>query len=148
MRNFDYTNALLMSPAELKKCQMRRGWALSAIGFVVYAILRIFAKPKEYAGICHYFEIGNGGSGVSFGWFFVCGRSTSEKTKMHEAGHCIQNAAVGGIKMLFFSLLSVLRFWKRAIFGSKRGYDEWWFEGQATKLGNMYVKLIQKEYKE
>ena len=148
MKNFDYFDTLLLSPAEMKKRQLRRGWALSNIGFIVYALLRIFVKPKEYRGICPYFEIGNGGSGVSFGWFFVCGRSASESTKMHEVGHCIQNAAVGGIRMLFFSMLSVARYWKRAIFVSKTNYDDWWFEGQATRIGRSYVKTLQMECKE
>lgn len=144
MKNYDFANILAMSPDELRKRQKTKGWALSFVGLIVYGVLRLFrCKPKDYHGICPYFEIGKNWGGVEFGWFFVCCQNASESTKMHEVGHGIQNAAVGGLRMLFLSIGSALRYWKREIFGAKTPYDSWWFEGQATKIGRQYVKRIK-----
>lgn len=38
-----------------------------------------------------------------------------------------------------------LRYWKRELFGAKTPYDSWWFEGQATELGNRYVISIKEK---
>lgn len=144
MKNTDYSEYLKMSPEELRKLQKSRGWALSAIGTLVYKALRLLGfKPKSYYGICEYFEIGSGYSGVNLGWFFICGKNLSEKMRNHEVGHGIQNAAVGGIQMLLLSIGSFFRFWKRQIFGYKTHYDSWWFEGQATEIGNKYVEAMK-----
>jgi hypothetical protein len=146
MKNTDYTEFLKLSPDELRKLQKKRGWALSVIGYIVYGVLRLCGcKPKSYYGICQYFEVGKGNSGVNLGWFFICGKNLSERWRNHEVGHGIQNAVIGGLPMLFCSIGSFFRFWKRQIFGAKTSYDSWWFEGQATELGNEYVKRIKGE---
>ena len=46
--------------------------------------------------------------------------------------------------MLFFSICSAFRYWKRELFGAKTPYDAWWFEAQATELGNQYVNQIKE----
>lgn len=146
MKNTDYTEFLKMSPDELRKLQKTRGWALSAVGTLVYWVLRLFGcKPKSYYGICEYFEIGKGWGGLEMGWFFICSKDLSERTKNHEVGHGIQNAAVGGLQMAFYSICSALRYWKRKIFGAKTRYDDWWFEGQATEIGNKYVEALKRK---
>ena len=78
------------------------------------------------------------------GWFFICCKGAPESLKNHEVGHGIQNAAVGGLRMLFFSICSAFRYWKRELFGAKTPYDAWWFEAQATELGNQYVNQIKE----
>ena len=149
MKNVDFFQYLTMSTANLRKLQHTKGWALSLIGLIVYGALRLFRqKPKDYESICPYFEIGNSQSGASFGWFFVCGKNCGDTTKYHEIGHSIQNAAVGGLKMLAYSIASVGRYWWRSIFESKTSYDDWFFEGQATQLGTAYVQNIEKDIKE
>ena len=141
MKTKDFTKYLNMTPEELRKLQRTRGWLLSFVGLVVYSVLRLFGcKPKDYHGICKYFEIGKGGSGLEMGWFFICTKDASESLKMHEVGHNIQNAAVGGFRMAFLCIGSALRYWARRIFGAKTPYDSWWFEGQATSLGTTYVQ--------
>jgi hypothetical protein len=146
MRNTDYTEFLKMSPDELRKLQKSRGWALSAVGTLVYWVLRLFGcKPKRYYGICEYFEVGKSRSGMEMGWFFVCGKGCSDTLKNHEVGHNIQNAAVGGLKMAFLSIGSFFRFWWRKIFRIKTPYDSWWFEGQATDLGTKYAEYWKGE---
>lgn len=137
---YNYDKALNMTPEDLKKAQWSKGWALSAVGAVVYVILKVFVKPKDYKGICPYFEIGKSWGGLEMGWFFICSKNASEETKMHEVGHSLQNATFGGFKMLGLSIISACRYWKRVLFGAKTAYDSWWFEGDASKIGKKYIE--------
>lgn len=90
MKHKDFTSILELPPDALRKRQKTKGWALSFVGLIVYGILRLFrCKPKEYYGICPYFEIGENWGGLEMGWFFICCRNASENTKMHEVGHGI-----------------------------------------------------------
>lgn len=145
MKNKDFTKYLNMTPEELRKLQRTRGWVMSFVGLVVYGVLRLCGcKPKDYHGICQYFEIGEHWGGLELGWFFICSKGVSEYTKMHEVGHNIQNAAVGGFRMAFLCLGSAIRYWARRVFGAKTDYDSWWFEGQATSLGTEYVAKFKE----
>ena len=130
---------------EFKTKQWRRGLPLSIIGLFVYAILRLFRqRPKDYCGICKYFEIGHNLGGFEMGWFFVCSKDFPDERKNHEVGHAVQNAMRGGFTMLFCCIGSALRFWYRRIFKITTDYDAWWFEGNATKLGNEFVRRYKK----
>lgn len=145
MRNYDYTNVLGMTPAELYKKQWSKGWALSSIGWIVYWVLRLFKqRPKDFYGICPYFEIGQNWGGCCMGWFFICGKNSNYRTKCHEIGHFVQNAGVGGLRMLGYSICSLFRYWYRKIFETRTAYDDWFFEGDASRLGTRYVRNITR----
>lgn len=147
MKGKDYTPYLSLSPAELRRGMKRRGWALSAVGCVVWAVLRLFGrKPVDFEGICPSFRIGKSWGGVSFGWFFICGKEVGDATMCHEVGHLVQNAAVGGLSMLGYSIVSAFRYWWCRISKSKKPYDGWWFEGQATRLGAEYVNRVRSDH--
>ncbi len=144
IKNVNVQSAAFPSKSEFQKLQWRKGWALSFIGLFVYAFLRLIGKkPKEYYGVCKYFEIGKGWGGFEMGWFFVCCSDATEHVKSHEVGHGIQNANVGGLRMLGCSIGSMLRYWYREITHPKTAYDSWWFEGNATALGSEYIKRIK-----
>ena len=129
---------------QLEEDSIVEGWCLSFVGIIVFGFLWLIGKrPKDYNGICPYFEIGKNWGGVEMGWFFICCKNASEHTKMHEVGHIIQNALVGGIPVMIYSLGSCARYWKRRIFGAKTPYDAWWFEGQATELGKAFVEKVK-----
>ena len=146
MKDLNFEDVLALAPDELRAKARSTGWALSAVGGVVYSVLRLFRQtPKDFLGICPFFTVGKNWGGVSFGWFFVCGANSGHGTKTHEVGHIIQNAKVGGFKMLCLSIGSAVRYWKRKLFGARGSYDSWWFEGQATALGVQYVTRIQAE---
>lgn len=121
---------------EIREQAWRKGKVLSIIiGTPVYAVLRLLRKStKEYRGI-PFFEIGQNWGGFSCGWFFVCSKTDPDSTRNHEIGHLIQNAKVGGFKMLALTVGSVFRYHARRLFRIKTPYDAWWFEAQATKLG-------------
>ena len=131
---------------ELDNAVMKKGWALSFIGVIVCAILRWFKFiPQSYHGVM-YFEVGKKAwGGVCLGWFFITGPNAHDDTKNHEVGHMVQNAIVGGLPMLWYSVGSFLRWWKRKIFGAKTPYDSWWFEGHATKLGSEFIARVKGE---
>ena len=149
MKNKDFTEHLKMSPDELRKLQWKNGWALSLVGLVVYVILRLFGqKPKSYHGICPYFEIGYFWGGLEMGWFFICDKTSTDSVKMHEVGHGIQNAAVGGLTMIVYCIGSAIRYWWRELCGSVTDYDDWFFEGDATRIGTEYVQFIKSKNKE
>lgn len=146
MQSFNFADTLELSSEELQKRARKTGWAMSAVGWVVYILLRLFGnKPQTFEDICPYFTIGKGTSGLELGWFFVCGKNASRATKVHEVGHIVQNAGVGGLKVLGLSIKSATRFWIRKITKDTTPYDSWWFEGQATTLGKKYVER-RKEY--
>lgn len=149
MRNVDYSNYLQMTPSELYSLQKTKGWTMSFVGFIAYHILLMFGfMPKAYNGICEYFEVGTHWGAVSLGYFFVCEKGCSDYIKCHEYGHCIQNAAVGGLVMFFYCAASAFRCLWRKIFPSKRSYYDWFFEGDASKIGCAYVKRITSNKKE
>lgn len=110
-------------------------------GLVALALLSIGKRPKKHCG-CLYFEIGKGWGGLSLGLIFLCGKNASKHTKNHEFGHSIQNA-IFGWAMVGITLCSMTRYWYRRVrqwmkLGNKTAYDDIWFEGQATSLGNKY----------
>lgn len=142
MKYIDYANILNKEPSEILKIQHKNGFVLSFIGDIVYLILCLLGyQRKIFYDICPYFEIGKGWGGLSLGWFFICCKDSSESLKCHEIGHTLQNANIGGWKMLALSLGSVARYWYREIFGETTPYDSWWFEGQATEVGTKYVEI-------
>lgn len=145
MSNLKYNNydhILQMEPNELLQLQRKNGLALSLIGDIAYLGLCLLGyQQKIFYDICPYFEIGKNWGGLSLGWFFICENNALEGLKCHEVGHTLQNANIGGWKMLTLSLMSAARYWYREIFGATTPYDSWWFEGQATELGTKYVKI-------
>ena len=127
---------------EFNKKVKSKGWALSAVGSVVYFVLKLIGyTPRYYCGI-PYFEVGKGWGGVEMGWFFIVCKDWDTHLKNHEVGHLVQNAEVGGLSMLWWSLCSCARYWWREIFGAKTDYDAWWFEGNATALGDEFIKRM------
>lgn len=148
MKNTDFTEVLQMSPEELLKLQKTKGWPSSFVGTVIYKILSRKHKAKNYKGICEYFEVEGNGWGLEMGWFFICTKDSSDALKKHELGHLIQTAGVGGLQMLCLSIASMIRFWWRKIFKiTKTGYYDWWFERQASDLGNRYVNMFENKHK-
>lgn len=142
MKNKDFSKYLAMAPKRLRIRQLTRGLPMTIVGTIVFAVLYICGqRPKNYKGICPYFEIGRGWGGVEMGWFFICCKDCGESTKNHESGHLVQAAAFNGFIVLCLSVASAVRYWWREFFGAKTPYDSWWFEGQATRLGTQYVKL-------
>lgn len=127
------------------------GLPMTLVGLVVSLALLITGhKPKRF-GLTFYFEFGEGSngwtSGCEFGPIFVANKNSPLSLKQHEHGHGLQNLMFGPL-MLILTPCSIARYWYREYLvrsGKKKynelpPYDSWWFEGQATRLGQKYFK--------
>lgn len=116
------------------------GIIMNLVGAVVALVLTAMGyKPTRHAGSI-VFKYGHGWGGVSLGVFSVVCEEASTHTLNHEFGHAIQNAWYGPFHV-FISIASALRYWAiRLKLITVTNYDDAWFEGQATKLGDKYVQ--------
>lgn len=86
---------------------------------------------------------------MELGIFFIA-PPNSTHTKDHEFGHGVQNVYLGWFTPVVVSLPSVARFWWRKLKARlgkpiTTGYDDIWFEGQATKTGEKFRKERKEE---
>ena len=120
------------------------GAVVSFIGSLIAIALLITGHKPHLHGGCIYFEVGEGWGGFEMGLFFFCSKNSSLHTKNHEFGHSIQTAVFGPFMLIVVSLPSCIRYWYRRIRTSKglpnkTAYDDIWFEGSASKLGDKYI---------
>lgn len=128
--------------------QFTWGLPMNIAGLIVAASLMICGRrPVRYGwGWCFEHE---GDWGLELGIFFIA-PPDSIHTKNHEHGHGIQNIYFGPLTMFVISLPSICRFWWRKLrqkFGKPitTGYDDIWFEGQATKSGFLFMENNREE---
>ena len=125
------------------------GLPMTLVGCVSAAILMsIGFEPKRFL---HgwYFEATNN-SGFSMGPIAIVSKNPSQYLLKHEFGHSIQNCFFGPFMIFVVIIPSVVRFWYRKyLVNTKKisrnelpSYDSIWFEGTATRLGEMYFKYI------
>ena len=75
----------------------------------------------------------------------IVNRHPSQHILNHEFGHAVRNCYFGPF-MVFISLASAIRYWYREYlmrikhidYNDLPGYDDIWFEGQASSLGYFY----------
>lgn len=121
------------------------GILLTLVGCIVSVVLLALGyKPKKW-GYCYYFEVGEHWGGLELGPFFLVDKSSSILTKNHEHGHAFQNCKLGLFMPFVVSIPSAIRYWFRRIAEKngkpcQSGYDEIWFEGEATKLGTEFME--------
>lgn len=122
------------------------GLPMTLIGALVALALIISGhKPKRHGG-CIYFNVGKAWGGLELGLFFLTDEKDREHTKNHELGHGVQNAIYGFFMPFLVCIPSAVRYWYRELRYRKKGitpptaYDDIWFEGEATALGEKYIK--------
>lgn len=119
------------------------GLPLTIVGGLVALVLLITGHKPKCFGWCLYFEVGEGWGGFEMGPIFLCSKTCSEHTKIHEFGHGIQNCYFGPLMIFVVCIPSAIRYWIREWKKSKGielpPYDSIWFEGQATELGKKYT---------
>lgn len=125
------------------------GLPLTILGCIAAFILILLGyKPKRWIH-SYYFEVGKGWGGVEAGIFFFCQKGSSINTKNHEFGHAIQNCYFGPLFLPLIGIPSAIRYWyreylvkvKKKRYSDLPDYDDIWFEGDATKRGNIYYNL-------
>ena len=121
------------------------GLPMTLIGAIAVLILKLSGKEVKRWGYCYYVEVGKHWGGVNLGMFFIINTNPATHTKNHEHGHAIQNCYWGWLMPFVICIPSVTRYWYRLIrhkLGYKvtTDYDDIWFEGQATELGDYYLE--------
>ena len=134
----------MKNKASFYKLSFTWGIIMTLTGLIIAAVLICAGyKPKRWGG-CLCFTVGKGWGGVSFGIVMIVSNTAGEHTKNHEFGHALQNCRYG-LAMPILSLLSAARYWYRNIrtkmgLVNKTDYDDFWFEGEASELGEKYIK--------
>ena len=80
--------------------------------FIALALLITGHKPKRF-GPNIYFEAGMGWGGMEYGAFFFTAKDALTSTRLHEAGHGIQNLVLGPLMPFLVCIPSALRYWMR-----------------------------------
>ena len=121
------------------------GLPMTLIGGIVGVALMIVGKRPERWGACWHFKVGKSWGGANLGLIFLTDNTPSKHTKNHEHGHAIQNCYFGFFMPFIVCIPSAVRYWYRELKYYRKGlippteYDSVWFEGDATKLGDIYA---------
>lgn len=126
------------------------GFPMTAIGFVVSTILSILGFIPYRNQYGYSIECGRVWGGVEFGPFSIVNQNPSQHILDHEFGHSLQNCYFGPL-MPIISIMSAIRYWYREYLVKIKGkkyselpdYDDIWFEGTATYLGEHYHKFTK-----
>ena len=114
--------------------------------FTALVMLATGHKPRRW-GYAWYFEVGKNWGGASLGPVFIKDRTNdSVHLKNHEFGHSIQNCYFGPLMPFIVGLPSSTRYrlrrFKEKVLkkSPKTPYDTVWFESQASRLGDDFMK--------
>lgn len=122
------------------------GLPMTLIGLAIAIALMITGhKPQGFHCLVR-FELGEGWGGFNCGCFFIASKNPSLHTMQHESGHGIQNIILGVFMPFLIGIPSAIRYWYREYLvrsGKKKyselqPYDSIWFEGWATRLGEIH----------
>ncbi len=124
------------------------GIIMTLIGAITGLVLLAQGHRPTRHGGCLCFEVDDDWGGINLGLVFVCENGASQATKNHEFGHSIQNARWGLLFPIVIGLPSLIRCKYRNYlykhnsdkYESLPDYDAIWFEGEATALGEEYIK--------
>jgi hypothetical protein len=122
------------------------GIIMTLIGFIATKFLNLLGYKTEpnIWGYCT--KVGKGWGGVDLGLYCIVSEDASPRTCNHEFGHAIQNCIFGPLFPFIVAIPSACRYWnftsetKKGNADKLPNYDDAWFEGQATKLGNEYAQ--------
>lgn len=119
------------------------GIVMSLIGGIV--MILPFGKLHTFHGRI-YKTYKKGWGGLELGCFFICAEDCQSDTlRGHECGHGIQNIIWGPLFPFVIAIPSAIRYWYIQLKYYRKGkfppfgYDDIWFEGQATEWGKKYI---------
>lgn len=122
------------------------GIPMTLIGYGARLVFSCGGIKGEKRGFAKVYKVGKGWGGLSLGTTIIVARDcATTSTIAHELGHGIQNAMYGILTPFIVSIPSAIRYHyrnhllKKGI-KLKTGYDDIWFESQATKLGIEYFE--------
>lgn len=118
------------------------GLPMTLIGLITFLIAKSFGCRTYWYRNAMCIVVPWDFGGLEMGMFFVRGEHC-ESVCAHEYGHSIQNLWWGPLMPFVICIPSGIRYWYREIRYSiahkpcKTKYDDIWFEGQATRLGEL-----------
>lgn len=133
------------------------GLLFTVIGLLWSIVMLVtFHRPRRFHQAWYFISWFKGGWGCNLGPCFIISKDSMWKGRdgsihiyddicEHELGHSYQNAIFGPF-FIFIAILSVVRFWWRALYTKvtkkdpKTEYDDVWWEGSATAIG-MYINM-------
>ena len=89
------------------------GGVMTLLGAVIALGMLLSGHAPKKLGPNVYFEAGLGWGGMEYGAFFFVSKDASEETRLHEAGHGIQNLVLGPLMPFLVCIPSALRYWMR-----------------------------------
>ena len=89
------------------------GGLMTWLGAFIALVMLLTGHAPKRLGPNVYFEVGLGWGGMEYGAFFFVARDASEETRLHEAGHGIQNLVLGPMMPFLVCIPSALRYWMR-----------------------------------
>lgn len=122
------------------------GLPMTLIGLIVALVLLITGHKPHRFGYTFYFKVGKSWGGLELGALFITDANPSKHTLYHEHGHGFQNLWWGPLFPFVIGIPSAIRYWYRELHYWRKGkvpstrYDDIWFEGQATALGEWAFK--------
>ncbi len=96
------------------------GGLMTLAGALIALGMLLSGHAPKKLGPNLYFEVGRGWGGMEYGAFFFVAKDAGESTRLHEAGHGIQNLILGPLMPFVVCIPSAVRYWMRR-FGSERG---------------------------
>ena len=103
-------------------------------------LLRVIYKgtDSEYEGAVVRRSLKMQG-GISLGRYIIVGDYASDRTVMHEYGHCLQSRRLGWLYLLVIGLPSIIwaGLYGRVVKPTKNGYYRWYTERWADRLGGV-----------
>ena len=85
------------------------GFIMTFIGAVATLGFIIAGKKPQHLGPVVYIQTGKNWGGVNFGPFYFCCENATMRTKLHEAGHGIQNMIWGPLFPFLVAIPSITR---------------------------------------
>lgn len=89
------------------------GGLMTWMGAFIALVMLLTGHAPKKLGPNVYFEAGIGWGGMEYGAFFFISKDAGERTRLHEAGHGIQNLVLGPLMPFLVCIPSALRYWMR-----------------------------------
>ena len=89
------------------------GGVMTWLGALIALALLVTGHKPKRLGPNVYFETGTGWGGMEYGAFFFVAKDALTSTRLHEAGHGIQNLILGPFMPFVVCIPSAVRYWMR-----------------------------------
>lgn len=127
------------------------GIIMTAIGFITTKIFNLIGCKTEPNLYGYRTIFGKDWGGLDLGPYCIVSENAGRHVHNHEFGHAVQNCFLGPLFPFVVAIPSACRYWhfqnetKKGNGASLPGYDDVWYEGQATKIGYEYEEALNAQ---